>query len=128
MVTQSGNGSLNTKDDSMNPVTKLLTEAKALIEDESSWTQKTYARNKKGDAVDYLSDAATCFCTLGALHKAGENGSDFAEKKVLEIMLAIISEGGFQYISRFNDAEGRNHEDVLELFDKAIKMTQGEVL
>lgn len=37
---------------------------------EHDWCKRTYARNKKGDAVDPLAEDACAFCITGAVYKA----------------------------------------------------------
>lgn len=48
----------------------ILRSARSLVE--VGWTQEAYARNDAGTQVFLVSDAAVCYCALGALLAAGD--------------------------------------------------------
>lgn len=128
LVTQSGNGSLNTKVNIMNtPLVDLLTEAKALIADESNWTQGAYAKNAEGFTVDNLAEEATCFCSLGALHRAAtklafEVDSFYVERLAIDVLHTVIHKStGFRSIAVYNDDSHREHSEIIRTFDLAIE-------
>ena len=94
-------------------VLEVLKAARELIADESRWTQKTYARDADGNAVDWALTCAHSFCMLGAIrHVTGRpigHGPVFA---------AIERACGVEYVVDFNDSH--THAEVLALFDAAI--------
>lgn len=107
---------------------EVIINAKALIATPDKWTQRAPARDANGIREDPLDDRAVCFCIMGALLKAsqkvsgGYNRRSFYESisifdKIPEIPISIPV---------FNNSPGRKHEEVLELFDKAIALAQKE--
>ncbi len=114
-------------------VLKVLETARALIE--KGWTQRVAAADKHGRQVDVISEKATCFCTVGAIHRASADldlpsSSATLAKRVLRqsfsriiVVNHVIDDG----LIIFNDAPGRKKEEVLSLFDAGIAtLTQGE--
>jgi len=51
-------------------VRAVLTDARAFIADEATWTKGAGARNAKGVPVSSWDDEAVCFCTIGAVARA----------------------------------------------------------
>lgn len=127
----------------------ILTAARALIAQPEAWTQHAYARAAKDlvagrpgmPAVHFSSERAVCWCSYGAVNRAGYGGGEFkplmdarriAEITMAKSALARTMGGGSKFeddigdwrlcaISKFNDAEGRTHAEVLAAFDKAIE-------
>ena len=90
-----------------------LINAKALIANPENWTQSCLARNA-GDMFVNVNDPSACkFCALGALRKAGTH-----EDAYMKLADAAFK-AGFKGIVALND-HGL-HEDVMEMFDKAIE-------
>ena len=89
-----------------------LIKAKALIADPKNWTQSMLARNEKGKCVPVHSQDACKVCALGALRKAGTQSAYMA-------LADAAFKLGFKGIVALND-HGL-HEDVMEMFDKAIE-------
>ena len=90
-----------------------LIKAKALIADPKNWTQSCLARNA-GDMFVNVNDQIACkFCALGALRKAGTH-----EDAYMKLADAAFK-AGFSGIAALNDFG--LHEDVMEIFDKAIE-------
>lgn len=112
------------------PVTKLLTEAKLLISDKVNWAQGVYAKNEKGLTVDNMDDEATCFCSLGALHRAAVTGivNHFIERDAINTLHEVIPvrPEGWRSIAAYNDGAGRTHEEVMKVFDDAIALAAGK--
>lgn len=48
---------------------ELLEKLKALLADESCWTQAVYARTSNGSACKALNEGAVCWCLSGAMRK-----------------------------------------------------------
>ena len=127
----------------------ILTAARALIAQPEAWTQHAYARankdlvaNRSGTpSVHFSSDRAVCWCSYGAVNRAGYGGGEFmplmTSHRIAEINLAkqalARAMGGRPFddeleadwklcnIAKFNDAEGRTHAEVLAAFDRAIE-------
>lgn len=94
-----------------------LIAAKQLIID-SGWGQGEY-RSPRG-----------CYCALGAVREIIRPDSWIGMVEPPEIIALIeavkmtddFMSGGFFGVIDWNDAEGRTKEDVLELFDEAIRI------
>ena len=107
-------------------VSKVLINAKSLIEDPIRWTQGAHARNSVNKPTGSISVTAICFCSLGALNrtlaKEGLGGDIFLEA---ELLLG----GAMGYdVAGFNDSA--THSEVMEAWDFAIKLAlekEGEV-
>ena len=102
---------------------QILKEARELISDPERWTQGEDARDEDGLPVHPDDSDATCWCTLGALHRVA-TGNDkttvFMEiQKAVDLLPGIRSQG--YYAAKFNDAH--SHDEVLALFDHAISRT-----
>lgn len=128
----------------------ILTAARALIAPPEAWTVGAYARRKDRSyekpaknplnmaAVHFSSSEAVCFCSYGAINRAGYGGGDASAQRNAEITLAkhalaramggkpfaeerIEADWALATIAKFNDADGRTHAEVLSAFDKAIE-------
>ena len=96
-----------------------LPAVRELLSNPQSWMQGEYTNSDK-----------TCFCVLGALaHVRGVdptfetlNPHDPDIRKLALTISPDISPGLFAdvTVADFNDAEERNHPDILNLLDKAI--------
>lgn len=105
----------------LNTPQTVLINAKALIADPKNWTQGVFARNADGYSTGVHEEDATCFCTLGAIAVAGNN-QKWAQKIAINTLSKIIDDidgNAALSIGGFNDTH--THEQVMELFDKAIK-------
>ena len=121
---------LNIKTD-RNTVTHLK-QAKRLIEDPKHWTVGVYA-HKFGDvnsldATEFPS--ADCFCSVGAIGAVEVMDIGFVDVELLEDFLeyryllkaAQQIDPDVVSVEEFNDTHP--HEDVMRMFDIAIKMAQ----
>lgn len=98
-------------------VTQLLAESKELISDPNHWTKERLARDDIGHPVLPSDERACRWCIIGALyHVAGKYG--LHGDTLQEAIDAMEEATGDSIISVYNDRH--NHEEVLELFDKAI--------
>lgn len=100
----------------------ILTRAKVLLVDRE-WIQYVYSKDTYGCVGGPVSPSAVCFCSLGALCTAALNGP--CSKEVLKAVAVLNSclDADNDLVS-FNDALGRTKEEVLGLFDCAIKKAQ----
>ena len=90
-----------------------LEQARARIA--QGWCQDAYARNASGDEVHKGSDAACQWCLAGALPDL--HGSHY------HILLGLLRTPN---LMTWNDDPSRTQQDVLDLYDKAIKMAKEE--
>ena len=101
----------------MTETLRVLREARDLIA--RGWTQGTLARDGNGDPVEPTSDAATCWCSLGAAKAVTKQ--DLSYGLAWSALLAALPESHRGYISNWNDARGRTQGQVIALFDRAIE-------
>ena len=103
---------------------QLLVDARRVIA-EKGWCQGTIARDSKGECVYEDSAKAVSFCMVGAIQVAGGKGFDTFSRPGIRargrLTQAITARYGAMRIERFNDTEGRTKEEVLAVFDAAIK-------
>jgi hypothetical protein len=91
---------------------QILTEAQALIRDESHWTRGAYARDAAGVAVGAHHPRATCWCGEGAIIKCG-GGERFGG---LRPDFQALLRGEPSRMVYTNDDKG--HAAVIALFDR----------
>lgn len=101
----------------------VLTTARALIADPKHWNKGDFATTAEGLPVNYTDDEAKCFCTVGAINRAGvDTGAHMvvrgAAKDALRLTMAKGA-GAFSLVA-FNDNPLRTHAEVLALFDGTI--------
>lgn len=90
-----------------------LTAAREKIANPGRWTQRSYAKNAKGEHVDPASPAACKWCADGAVWAVRPVAPAY---KLATAVLDILSGQGSAAV--FNDSH--THAEVLALFDKAI--------
>lgn len=98
-------------------VLDILTSARAILAEPSSWTQGVYARDKNNELTDPDDDDATCFCLWGALKAAA---SRFPVAPPWQVQVDAYNAFGIPDIPEFNDAASTTHADVLNVLDEAI--------
>lgn len=102
---------------------KVLREARALISDPDRWTQGTRALDKGGKAVEAQDKAAVCWCAEGAMMKV--SGRPLRCAPGLYELRAAAGDLFHTYnIWGVNDQYW--HDEVLQMFDRAIKIAEGE--
>ena len=109
-------------------ILETLLSARKLIANPARWTTKVCSRNTAGNRVQVFDANATCWCALGAVYYVSQNDIplyqstlEFIEDKHKEELLEEC-----QLLLEFNDS--RTHEEVVEMFDKAIELARQEVL
>ncbi|WP_316196635.1 hypothetical protein [Bradyrhizobium sp. SZCCHNS3053] len=80
----------------MRKISELLTDARAIIEDKSHWTQEAHARRANGDAVFADDPGAVCFCADGAMRRAAGTTTNAKTGKL------IHDDADSQYMSARN--------------------------
>jgi hypothetical protein len=95
---------------------KLLLFARQVIQTPEQWTQHVIARDAEETMIFPESDRAVCWCSMGALQKAKSalNAYSGPYEEACDLLCDVI--GGS--VTVFNDTH--KHEEVLEMFDKAI--------
>jgi len=100
----------------------VLEAARRLLADEKNWTKGRLARTSDQVPALVHGPDASCFCVMGAVEHAGGLRTNFdAKDHAVEMLEAVVSEGYYTCIEDFNDADETTHEDVLQLFDRAIR-------
>lgn len=99
-----------------------LAAAKAVIAKPEQWTQKTYARDADDGAVAALDEGAICFCTLGAVKVATGEHILTPNYPIVKLLNEVVKAKGYSSIISFNDLYNRKHEEVLQVFDEAIRI------
>jgi hypothetical protein len=99
----------------------VLVRARAILARPYAWT-KGRAFTRQGRAP-----GGFAYCAIGAISQAQETGGTYAAKMALNEQLVVsgLGQGGGAVIG-FNDAPTTRKRDVLELFDRAIRATEGE--
>lgn len=112
---------------------ELLVLAKAEITSPGNWTKDNFARDESGKPIDVLDNRACQFCSMGAVHKALQRRVDdgiiergrFATTsrlfRLLEKSIGVYENDIGTGVAAFNDSEDTQHDDVIAVFDLAIK-------
>lgn len=99
----------------------VLRKARGYIE--RGWTQGATARDGAGYSVMPCDADAVSWCASGALSIAsGDGGTDYSAAAALSY--ACDDKHGMT-VTQFNDHRAKNKDDVLALFDIAIKREGG---
>lgn len=101
---------------------ELLQLGKKVIEDPNNWIKGHYAQDKSGKISDPSSEDATCFCSLGALYKAAGDQIESMEVYQAERILNHLTPR-FNVVN-FNDDPNVSHDQVMGLWDEAIKRAE----
>lgn len=100
--------------------TEILEKVRALIDKPEKWTKDTLARNIEGTPTFTSSGDAVSFCIIGAICKAKNLEPDFFYVQSLLDEFVPPEYTGFAKLIKFNNDEKTTHQDLMELFDKAI--------
>jgi len=113
-------------------VLRILRRARGLITEPEHWTKNAFARDAKADVVAVGNEAATCFCSVGAIERAKMDENEPYSTHLLAFEVAAsmapidwrdVHRGGplpLSWLMSYNDDTARKHAEVLEVFDKAI--------
>lgn len=100
-----------------------LIEARRLIR--NGWSQKTFARDSRGNMCDWGSERAQSFCSIGAIYKATDWRNTHNTSLCMDVM-NIVAEHmplgynsvSVEHVARYNDKHTK--EEVLDAFDRSI--------
>ncbi len=101
----------------------VLVAARELISSPEKWTKGKFARDIKGESVAWHGDAAVCWCSEGAINRAGHDALHSTRYDAYRAIEADLPDGN---IVEFNDAPERTHPEVLAAFDRAIAKLKAE--
>lgn len=97
---------------------EILVEARKLVADPKTFTQRMAARDKHGFACQPRSPRAICWCSAGALSKVSDRGPQLTAARALVDQAArdLYSCSRIEQVN--DDPHGR--ERALDCFDRAI--------
>jgi len=97
--------------------------ARGLISDPAKWTKGAFARTREDRVCGVRTVGAVKFCMSGAMGQIGSLHDDLHAEAIKVVMEAMDAQGTDQrFVSNWNDAPERTHEEVLAMFDKAIAL------
>jgi hypothetical protein len=105
------------------PVSEILIKAKAEIANPARWTREAYARDEDGQAVDIFDPNATCFCAVGAIRR--QTPTPRVINMPIEYAVMAVNEvarAKARTIYHHNDHPETSHEDIIQVFDEAIRV------
>ena len=94
-------------------LSEVFGSAATLLAKTEAWAKGCYARDEEDTEVDLRSEHARSWCTVGAFFRHVHWTEDKTRQAGLRLMAKHC--WPFQNISRWNDAVGRKHSDVLAL-------------
>jgi hypothetical protein len=86
-----------------------LIKARALIDTPHKWIKNRYAGWREDDIA--------CYCAYGALEQA-VNFNPTIKKPAYDVLASFVPNG--EIVVSYNDHYDTTHEDIMNLFDKAI--------
>jgi hypothetical protein len=108
---------------------EILTKAKALIEDPKHWTRHCSARTDREEPVRSLSSRAASWCAVGAIERSCYDmygyGYGYMTSHVSSAIELLRQASGTNVVS-FNDNPNTAHQDVMRVFDAAIRAAEKE--
>ena len=100
----------------------ILREARAIISDESCWTQGEFARDAQGRAVPPVHYAAVRWCIIGACAVALSNhGVMRLGPECEDAIQKANPDISFRGLQEWQDNPHRSHAEVLRAIDNAIE-------
>ena len=85
---------------------------------DQEWTQNCYARDAAGEKVDYLDPAAIQLCAAGHMLRTSHADGQREYGRLYAAVNRALLPGGPD-LTAWNDAPGREPEEVRQLFRKA---------
>ena len=118
---------------------KILKKAREIITPKERWAKGFLAKDRNNYPVSPTSFRAICFCAEGAIGKAsdllqGDLGSSCSEDQIVhaariqtratDMLDSEVFQAYGMHVSDWNDHSETTHEDVLDMFDRAIARAQ----
>ncbi len=88
-------------------------------EPEGAWCQRSAARDRRGRSVKPESDAAVCWCAMGAINRVVGDGLSF---DIYAARFALRETIRVQYIAGWNDDKTRTQAEVVTALRNAAAM------
>jgi hypothetical protein len=110
-----------------------LKKAKEKIKSPYSWTKDSLVKGLYSDGTlreCHLDDEiACCWCSIGAVMAVVPDGSSYEFTGNVARAVSILNdicrqENGFNNVAVFNDSPDTTHQDVMEVFDRAIEVAE----
>jgi hypothetical protein len=100
-----------------------LRKMRELLSVPERWTKASFARDRQGNSLTNAVDPrAVCWCLVGAGKMCGIDPRPGSP--AYEMLLRMTP---FRQLSWWNDAPERTHAEVLDLLDRAIAQSGGDV-
>jgi hypothetical protein len=100
-------------------VKEVLVAARWIL-DNVGWCKGWYAKDAEGVRVwDYCTRSAACYCLMGAV--AVVETTPELRNSALDLLAVLVDPVNFASVSIWNDTLDRTKEEVLQIFDQAIK-------
>lgn len=107
----------------------ILRNARSVLAN-NGWCQGALARNKYRHEVDPTSKSAAKFCAFGAVHAAAGVKADASWDNEFDQACGFLRDAlpdeyaYWRSVDSFNDKKTTKKDDVLDLFDRAIKLAK----
>jgi hypothetical protein len=106
--------------------TQTLIAAKQLLSDPKHWIKGDLAKNESGAVVDPMASDAICWCMNGAMIKVTESNNLARIIQEMDAQDYLYKAIPVPYVSSYNDADETTHQDIMNVFDKAIELSRKE--
>lgn len=98
---------------------------RALVYIRKGWVKNTWAKDSYDIDVDPTDNHAVCWCATGALIRAASELGAKSEELCFDALRAAIPKKDIGLsIAGFNDAKSTNQNDIIKLFERAIKASR----
>lgn len=99
---------------------EVLRRARELLTPPGNWTQEEFAKTTAGEPCDPCVVEAACWCSEGAIRAVRARGR-FGPTNAFGALYRIVGD-----VVGWNDEPERTQAEVLEAFDRAIALAQGD--
>lgn len=111
-----------------NQQAKQIIEAAADLLEEKGWTRGCFARGVGGVTVDIEDTSATCFCSHGAIYRAGYDLVSYSENTRIGFEDYLAANTDCDTIISWNDAPDQTAENVIKTLRKyAATLDEGAI-
>ena len=114
------------------PGVAILKRAMSLISNPAQWTKFTFSRDKNGNSVSSHTSGACQWCVMGAINRASHDldmartpDDPYAARRLINKSIPRDFVG--VTATSFNDDSATHHQDIMHLFERAIKEGGGFV-
>ncbi len=101
----------------------VLKGGKALLYAPWKWTQGDWARTESGAFADRDSTDADCYCMAGACLSAADSDPEaWAAWTALIVAVGTLPNLESKGLVDWNDDPARTHQEIIDVFNRAIEM------